>query len=176
MPVLRREACLHGYVPGAKVTFDRNPDYVPRNEPADGNAGGKRVFVDKVEWDIIPDLQTRVAALLKGEVDLLDQLPHDGLQSFKGHPDIVIDQSNNLGNLAFLRVNTLQPPFNDVRARRAMALLVDQKDYLAAAFTDDFGMVARMLFVFRLRYAERHRSGQRGISPSGSGPREAASG
>ena len=125
------------FVPGARVVFDRNPAYVPRDEPADGDAGGKRVFVDKVEWRIIPDLQTRVSALQKGEVDILDQLPHDGIQSLAGKPGIVVEPSNRLGNLAFLRMNTLQPPFNDVRARRALALLVDQKDYLSAAFTDD---------------------------------------
>jgi peptide/nickel transport system substrate-binding protein len=95
------------------------------------------VLVDRVEWVIMPDLQTRVAALQKGEVDLLDQLPHDGIQSLAGKPGIVVEPSSSLGNVAFLRMNTLQPPFNDVRARRALALLVDQKDYLAAAFTTD---------------------------------------
>ena len=74
------------YMPGAKIVFERNPDYVPRDEPADGVAGGKRVFVDRVEWMVIPDLQTRVAALQKGEVDLLDQLPHDGIQSLVAQP------------------------------------------------------------------------------------------
>ena len=74
------------YVPGARVAYDRNPYYVPRDEPADGLAGGKRVFVDRVEWIVMPDLQTRVAAIEKGEVDLLDQLPHDGLQSLQGLP------------------------------------------------------------------------------------------
>ncbi len=126
-----------GYNPGARITFEKNPDYVARTEPADGDAGGKRVFVDKVEWVVIPDLQTRVAALLKGEVDLIDQLPHDGIQSLRGKPGIVLEPSSALGNIAFLRMNTLHPPFNDVRARRALASLIDQKDYLAAAFTDD---------------------------------------
>ncbi len=126
-----------GYTPGAKVSFTRNADYLPRDEPANGNAGGKRVKVDRVEWIIMPDLQTRVSALQKGEVDLLDQLPHDGIQSLKDRPDIVVEPSSQLGNMAFLRMNTLQPPFNDVRARRALAMLVDQKNYLSAAFTTD---------------------------------------
>ena len=39
------------------------------------------MYVDRVEWVIIPDLQTRIAALEKGEVDLIDQLPHDGIQT-----------------------------------------------------------------------------------------------
>ncbi len=126
-----------GYTPGAKITYERNPDYVPRDEKADGDSGGKKVFVDRVEWNVIPDLQTRVAALIKGEVDLIDQLPHDGIQSLRGRPGIVLEPSSRLGNIAFLRMNTLHPPFSDVRARRALASLVDQKDYLAAAFTDD---------------------------------------
>ncbi len=125
------------YVPGAKIVYERNPNYVPRDEPADGVAGGKRVFVDRVEWLVIPDLQTRVAAIQKGEVDLIDQLPHDGIQSLAGNRDIEVAVVSTLGNQAFMRLNTLFPPFNDVRARRAIALMIKQSDYLGAAFTDD---------------------------------------
>ena len=125
------------YIPGARIVYDRNPHYVPRDEPANGLAGGKRVFVDRVEWIVIPDLQTRVAALLKGEVDLLDQLPHDGIQSLRNHKEIEVAVASKLGNQAFMRLNTLFPPFNDVRARQAVALTVQQPDYLSAAFTDD---------------------------------------
>ena len=125
------------YVPGAKIVYERNPNYVPRDEPTDGLAGGKRVFVDRVEWHVIPDLQTRVAALVKGEVDLLDQLPHDGIQSLRRRPEIEVALVNKLGNQAFMRLNTLFPPFNDIRARQAIAMTVQQSDYLSAAFTDD---------------------------------------
>lgn len=125
------------FTPGARVAYGRNPYYVPREEPADGLAGGKRVFVDRVEWVVIPDLQTRIGALVKGEVDLLDQLPHDGIQSLRGRPDIEVSVVNKLGNLAFMRMNTLQPPFNDVRMRRAVASAISQPDFLAAAFTTD---------------------------------------
>lgn len=123
--------------PGARVVYERNPDYVPRPEPASGLAGGKVARVDRVEWLIIPDLQTRVAALQRGEVDVLDQLPHDGIQSLANRPDIVVEANSPLGNWAYIRVNALHPPFNDVRARRALALLVVQEDYLSAAFTTD---------------------------------------
>jgi peptide/nickel transport system substrate-binding protein len=125
------------FVPGARIVYDRNVAYQPRDEPADGLAGGKRVFVDKVEWDVIPDLQTRIAALTKGEVDLIDQLPHDGVESLAHRPDIEVAVLNPLGNQAFMRLNTLNPPFNDVRARRAIAMTILQSDYLSAAFTDD---------------------------------------
>jgi len=125
------------YIPGAKIVYERNRNYVPRDEPANGQAGGKHVYVDKVEFDIIPDLQTRIAALVKGEVDLLDQLPHDGIQSLRSHSDIEVSVISKLGVQAFMRMNTLFPPFNDVRARQALASVIKQSDYLAAAFTDD---------------------------------------
>lgn len=125
------------YIPGAKIVYERNPNYVPRDEPADGVAGGKRVYVDRVEWLVIPDLQTRVAAIQKGEIDLIDQLPHDGIQSLARDPNIEVAIVNKLGNMAFMRLNTLFPPFNDVRARQAIALTIKQSDYLSAAFTDD---------------------------------------
>lgn len=126
-----------GFLPGAHILFTRNPEYIPRSEPANGLAGGKVVKVDRVEWIVIPDLQTRIGALTKGEVDLLDQLPHDGVQMLSSRKDITVEVISPLGNMAFLRYNTLFPPFNDVRARQALALLANQKDYLSAAFTTD---------------------------------------
>src|SRR5919112_4188394 len=35
---------------GSRVVYDRNPDYVPRAEPADGLAGGRQVRGGRVEW------------------------------------------------------------------------------------------------------------------------------
>ena len=36
--------------PGNRVVYVRNPAYVPRGEPASFGAGGKQVYVDRVEW------------------------------------------------------------------------------------------------------------------------------
>ena len=36
--------------PGEKVVYMKNTDYVPRTEPPSGTAGGKQVYVDRVEW------------------------------------------------------------------------------------------------------------------------------
>src|SRR5215471_10160641 len=40
--------------PGAKIVYEKNPDYVPRAEPADGLAGGKVVKLNRVEWVVLP--------------------------------------------------------------------------------------------------------------------------
>src|SRR4051794_27636565 len=46
------------WVPGSKVVYERNKDYVPRAEPPSNYAGGKLVKVDRVEWNVIPDPAT----------------------------------------------------------------------------------------------------------------------
>src|SRR5438128_982326 len=48
------------WVPGSKIVFVKNTDYVPRSEPAHGFAGGKTVKVDRVEWLVLPDPQSAI--------------------------------------------------------------------------------------------------------------------
>jgi peptide/nickel transport system substrate-binding protein len=56
----------HEWVPGAKTVYLKFMDYVPRKEPASYYAGGKRANVERVEFVVIPDQSTAVAALEKG--------------------------------------------------------------------------------------------------------------
>ena len=72
--------------PGAKVVYEKNPDYVPRSDPPDGLAGGKVVKVDRVEWTVLPDSFTKSSALQRGEVDMIDQLPHDQIPVLEHSP------------------------------------------------------------------------------------------
>ena len=124
------------WLPGAKIVYEKNPDYVPRGEPASGHAGGKVVKVDRVEFVILPDPTTKSVALQTGEVDLLDQLPHDQVAILEKSKDVVVGEISTLGNYGIIRPNSLYPPFNNVKAREALALLVNQPDYMAAAFGD----------------------------------------
>jgi peptide/nickel transport system substrate-binding protein len=51
------------------VVYVGNPDYQPRQEPASSAAGGKRVYLDRVEWRYIPAPATASAVLEAGEVE-----------------------------------------------------------------------------------------------------------
>ncbi len=123
--------------PGDKVIYDKNTDYVPRSEPPDGLAGGKVVKVDRVEFDVIPDSGTVAAALAKGEVDLWDSPANDMLGTLGKNPDIVVKTLPPFGNFGFLRVNSLHPPFNNVKARQALAVAFDQRDFMRTAYGDE---------------------------------------
>jgi peptide/nickel transport system substrate-binding protein len=122
--------------PGSKIVFDKNADYVPRAEPADGLAGGKLVKVDRVEWLVMPDANTAALALAKNEADFWDSPTNDVLPILEKDPNITVGKLAPYGNFGFLRVNSLFPPFNNAKARQALAYAFDQRDFMSAAYGD----------------------------------------
>jgi len=116
--------------PGNRVVYRRNPDYVPRSEPADYLSGGKRALVDRIEWLYIPDQNTTLAALNAGEIDYFEAPPLDFIGVLERNPNIRIVNIDPLGTQGIIRPNHLHPPFNDPRARQAIAHLVRQEDYM----------------------------------------------
>ncbi len=124
------------YVPGAKIVYEKFTDYLPRAEPASGFAGGKVVKVDRVEWVIIRDPSTAFAALKDNEVDMLDAPPLDLLPVVQGDSNVVIGEVWPLESYAMLRFNSLWPPFDNIKARQAVAHAMNQADYMSAAYGD----------------------------------------
>jgi peptide/nickel transport system substrate-binding protein len=122
-------------VSGHRVVFERNPDYAVRPDPPDGLAGGKIVKVDRVEWTIMPDATTTAEALANGEIDFWEGIAPD-MAPFLRSRDIAVRRTNALPSVAFIRPNFQIPPFNDVRARRALALMFDQRELMAAVAGD----------------------------------------
>jgi peptide/nickel transport system substrate-binding protein len=121
------------WVPGSKVVYKKNPDYKPRAEPADGFAGGKLAKVDRVEWLVIPDSNTAVQALIKGEVDIIEIPQTDLLPFLRKDPNTAVKVIDRVGTQAIYRMNHLIPPFNNAKARQALLYATgDQKDYLAS--------------------------------------------
>jgi peptide/nickel transport system substrate-binding protein len=125
------------WVPGAKAVFERFDGYVPRAETADWLAGGKRIHFDRIEWQIVPDGATASAALQNGEVDWWETPLPDLVPLLRQSPDVAVDIADPLGNIGSFRMNHLYPPFNDVRARRAVQIALSQEDYMGAVVGDD---------------------------------------
>ncbi|RWO17795.1 ABC transporter substrate-binding protein, partial [Mesorhizobium sp.] len=119
--------------PGASFTYDRNEQYIPRQEPADGFGGGKVVKVDRVVMQFISDQQTAVAALQAGEVDFVHQPPSDLYPLIESDPNLALENVDESGSDMYMRMNFLQPPFDNVKARQAMLHLIDQEAIMLAA-------------------------------------------
>jgi len=115
-------------VSGALTVFDRNPDYAPRSEPADGLSGGRVAKVDRVEWRVIPDAATAAAALQNGEVDIWEQPAFDLVPLLMQNRSIRVQRAHSLSIQAFLRANALYPPFDNPKARLALAYIINQAE------------------------------------------------
>ena len=124
------------WIPGSKIVYVKNTDYVPRSEPASGAAGGKVVKVDRVEWIYIPDPATAMNALMNGEVDLWETPAVDMVPLLRTNGDIKIEVIDPLGTQGWLRPNHLHPPFDNPKARQALLYAVNQTEYLQAIVGD----------------------------------------
>ena len=124
------------WVPGSKVVYVKNPDYVPRSEPPSAASGGKIAKVDRVEWTYFPDQTTAMNALISGEIDYFEAPANDLMPILSANSDLTVEINDPLGNIGFARFNHLLPPFDNAGVRRAAIMAMKQEDYLAAAVGD----------------------------------------
>lgn len=120
------------YVQGSRSTYVRNDAYIPRDEPAEGATGGKRVHFDRLELIWIPDGGTAAAALRTGEIDWIEYPLPDLVPVLERDRNTRTQIYDPNGFLGFLRFNHLHPPFNDVRVRRAIRDVIVQSDFMSA--------------------------------------------
>src|SRR5260370_19070560 len=73
--------------PGEKLVYLKNTKYKPRPEPMSGLAGGKVVNLDRVEWIWIPEADTQLNSLAKGEIDMLESVDYDHLTVLEKNKD-----------------------------------------------------------------------------------------
>jgi peptide/nickel transport system substrate-binding protein len=136
--------------PNALVVYRKNPAYKPRSEPADGYAGGHVVRVERVEWRVTPDFAVQSAALAAGELDYLTNPLADQVRQMRSNPAITVGFLDPLGWQFHIRFNSLAKPFDNVKMREAVQMLVEsrQEDYLAATGqTGDLGKTCLAPFV-----------------------------
>jgi peptide/nickel transport system substrate-binding protein len=125
------------WTPGARAVFEKVAGYVPRQESASWLAGGRRVATDRIEWSIIADQATAAAALQNGEVDWLELPLPDLVPALRKNRNVMVEIADPLGNIGTLFFNHLYPPFNDMRARRAVLMALSQEDYMRAYVGSD---------------------------------------
>ena len=120
------------FKPGDKAVYLKNAKYVPRKEAPSGSTGGKHVYVDRVEWNLaLRDAQAQVNALVKGEVDIIEQPSFPLIPGLQKDPNIVVyTYSPPLQYMA--RFNHLHKPFDNVKVRQAAMAAFAQLPFLQA--------------------------------------------
>ena len=110
-------------VPGQRVVFEKNPDYVPRASGKPSfTAGPKIAYVDRVVWNFLPDPGTASVALDQGEVDWWENPTIDLVPQLKRNKNLVITVKDRTGEIGCLRFNQLFPPFDNAAMRRVVLL------------------------------------------------------
>lgn len=159
------------YVNGSRVVYERFDKYVSRAEPAAWGTGAKHAYFPRIEWHIIPDAATVGAALQSGEIDWWEQPLADLLPQLAANKEIELQVDQPWGRISWLILNHVQPPFNDVRIRRAVMMAVREDDTMRATFGDDKSLwrVCKDVFPFGTPYS----SGQDGDIMEGDAKRAA---
>lgn len=124
-------------VPGSRVVYEKFAGYIPRNEPAEGTSGGKRVHIERVEWLISPDIATTASALINGEIDWWGPPAPDLLPLLRRSANITLPLMSPAGTVAIIVLNQVQPPFDEPALRRALMSAVQQSDYMIAVQGED---------------------------------------
>ena len=102
------------WVKDDRIVLEANPDYW----------GGKPDF-DRLIVRAIPETAPRVASLLKGEVDIITQLPPDHGERVAGNASTRVEGALYAG-LYVLAVNSKRPPLDNPLLKQALALGVDR--------------------------------------------------
>ena len=102
------------WVKDDKAVFEANPHYW----------GGKPVF-DRMIFRSVPEAAPRIASLLKGEVDVITQLPPDHGERVSAHPSTRVVGALYAG-LYVLAVNSKVTPLDNPLVKQALALAVDR--------------------------------------------------
>jgi peptide/nickel transport system substrate-binding protein len=120
-------------IPGQRVVFAKNPDYLPRSEGKPSfSAGPKVVYIDRVVWNFVQDPSTAAAALTQGEVDWWENPTIDLVPQLKRDKNLVIMVKDRTGEIGCLRFNQLFPPFDNAAMRRVVLSAMDQKEIMTA--------------------------------------------
>lgn len=113
------------WLPNDRVVLTRNPNYWQKGKP----------YLDGVVFRVVPDMQTRFAALKSGEVDVILTDRGASILQAKEDRSLKVYSSSSTGAETFL-LNTSKAPLNDVRVRRALAHAWNQEFYIKASYKD----------------------------------------
>ncbi|PVE23700.1 ABC transporter substrate-binding protein [Microvirga sp. KLBC 81] len=107
---------LAEFVPNSHIKLVKNENYWD----------AKNVQIDTVNYFPTPDFAAMVRRYEAGELDTTDDVPADQMKSLKERFKDQVKLGPYLGTW-YLVVNSSKAPFNDVRVRQALSMLVDRE-------------------------------------------------
>ena len=107
---------LAEYVVGDRVAVEANPSYWGPKPPS-----------QRIVWQVIPDAATRLAALQRGDVDVMLNLPFPLAPNVEGDPSLRLYSELGSLTLVFCFNARESAPLKDRRVRQALNMAVDRQ-------------------------------------------------
>jgi peptide/nickel transport system substrate-binding protein len=118
------------YLTGERVVLERNPDFTWGPSFTHGGPA----YIDTLEFRILPDDSTALAALEANELDIsyLSRYQDRDVVEATGFYDVYQRLGNGSGII--VELNNSKPPFNDLNVRQAFNYAVDRQAILETVF------------------------------------------
>ena len=125
---------IENWKKGESITLARFPEYASRPEPRDGLTGGKIAEVDLVKFVVVPDSAAAKAALLSGEIDVIQDIPTSTKAEMETKENVELKTAVSMGISAIL-FQTRDKVIGNVDLRQAIASALDM-DQIVGAVTE----------------------------------------
>jgi peptide/nickel transport system substrate-binding protein len=117
------------WVPNQKFTAEKNPDYW-----ATDAAGNQLPYLDEIEFRPIVEEDQRQNALESGEINAMhtdDPRTVADLRGLAESAEINAYESEEFGEVNYVLLNEAKPPFDNIKARQAVAYALDFEEFNA---------------------------------------------
>ncbi|MGH3383410.1 MAG: ABC transporter substrate-binding protein [Nocardioidaceae bacterium] len=111
------------FTPDSSLTLVRNDEYFADPPP-----------LDEITFVKAAESTSAVTALRSGDLDVLWSVPQGDVEQFEGGGDVTLVRPDNPSQWPSWEMDTTSPPFDDVRARQALAYATDREAILDAAY------------------------------------------
>jgi len=117
------------WVPNQRFVAEKNPDYWATDEE-----GNQLPYLDEIEFRPIVEVAQRLNALQSGEINTMHTSDPETLATLRemnetGEVDLT--ESTRFGEVTYVMLNSSKPPFDNIKARQALAHAFNFDDYNA---------------------------------------------
>lgn len=125
-PVATGPYKLKSWKRGRYIELEAFQDYQSRKEPRDGFTGQKIAYAEYLRFMIIRDAAARLAALAKGQIDIMPEVPAAQMVQIRRLKQVELKSKPMLVNYLIL-IQSNDKVMADVRIRKALELSLDRQ-------------------------------------------------
>ena len=109
------------------VSWDKDQQIVLAKNPSWWDTG--KPYIDELTFKVLPDSNARMLQFQAGELDIATNVPFNQLEALQSNPDVkvVLDA---VARIDYIGLNTIRPPFDDVKVRQAINYAVDKQSII----------------------------------------------